>query len=478
MSYGIYVGKNRSKAGIGYLAGYGDEPSSHWLEVVPRRTHPPGSTISVGSTPAADMPGRVIEVPQAAETFRHIRVSYSYFKGVPAPITNGGLNEYGVAVRDVWSPSRSELIEMTPTAQTGPNYSDLARVALERCRTAQEGVELIGELIALYGETTYGGNSHIIADADEAWVVIQFAGGQGLWAAERLGPDSIRVSRPGYIGEVPVNDPTDPAFRYSDNLVSFAVSQGWHTGRADQAFNVNTIYGDGKNRWAGVQLIESELWERSAHDGGVSLTDMMWALRTPQITGDTAGYGQIVPLVSPTYPELRSLWHTQIGAIAAPFVPVFMGVSGLPEEFAQHRYLTVDEARRFSDDRHRGDDPDSTSQVPQGIESTRSATASFKRLMYLVLQHHETYLPEVTQVWEATERRLIEVHDRAIRTAGVLLEAEEAELACSYLSDITGAELTRALDLADTMAAGLEARTRAVDGIGSHRTPRSVEQIW
>ena len=29
--------------------------------------------------------------------------------------------------------------------------------------------------------------------------MIQFAGGKGLWAAEKLGPNSIRASSPGYI---------------------------------------------------------------------------------------------------------------------------------------------------------------------------------------------------------------------------------------------------------------------------------------
>ncbi len=50
----------------------------------------------------------------------------------------------------------------------------------------------MGALVAEHGHSTYGGNSNIIADSNEAWVVIQFAGGQGLWAAERLNDDSIR----------------------------------------------------------------------------------------------------------------------------------------------------------------------------------------------------------------------------------------------------------------------------------------------
>ncbi len=179
MSYAIYIGKNHSRTGHAWLGGYGDEPSSHWLEIVPRASHPAGATIEVGVGPDADMPGVRTSIPQVPQTARHMRVSYSYYKGVPAPITNGGVNEHGVAVRDVWSSSRAELVAMTPKDQTGPNYSDLARIVLERARTAREAVDICAALIADHGESTYGGNSHLFADAGEAWVMIQF-GGQGL----------------------------------------------------------------------------------------------------------------------------------------------------------------------------------------------------------------------------------------------------------------------------------------------------------
>ncbi len=46
--------------------------------------------ITVGVTPSADLPGLLLQIPQAEETARHVRVSYSYYKGVPAPLTNGG----------------------------------------------------------------------------------------------------------------------------------------------------------------------------------------------------------------------------------------------------------------------------------------------------------------------------------------------------------------------------------------------------
>ena len=51
----------------------------------------------------------------------------------------------------------------------------------------------------------------------------------------------------------------------------------------------------------------------------IKLKDVMWAVRTPRLTGDTAGYGQIVPLVDPINNDLRMLWHSPIGAVASTF---------------------------------------------------------------------------------------------------------------------------------------------------------------
>jgi len=476
MSYGLYVGKNHTRDGHAWLGGYGDEPSSHWLEIKPRASHAPGTTITVGVTPQANMSGVLSTIPQAAETARLIRVSYSHYQGVPAPLTNGGLNEYGVAVRDIWSPSRAELKEMTPLDQKGPNYSDLARIVVERARTAREGVELIGSLIATHGYSTYGGNSHIVADPDEAWIVIEFAGGHGLWAAERVGPDDIRASRPGYIGLIPVEDPSHEDFLYCDNLTEPARAHGWWT--PDTPFDLNAIYGDGKLRHDGVAWIEEQMRERAARPEKIGLEDMMWAVRTERLTGDTAGYGQVVPLRHPEHTALRLLWHTQIGAIAAPFVPVWLGVTQIPEEFRQHRYLTEGESATFIDPVHvtRGE-AGANSIVSQGIESTRSANAVFKRLLYLINQHHETYLPEVTAIWEAVEQRLDVVQQCATRTAQLLLDAGEAELAGQVLTYVTTTELQKALELGETLAAGLEARTRALHGFATAVT-LGPDQTW
>ena len=475
MSYALYVGKELTADGVGYLAGYGDEPSSHWLEIVPRQTHGPDEHVEVGVTPQADMPGVRSTIPQVPETFRHLSVNYSYFLGVPAPLTNGGLNEHGVAVRDVWSPSRAELIELTPADQRGPSYSDLARLVLQRCRSAREGVSLIGELIGEYGESTYGGNSHLIADADEAWVVIEFAGGAGLWVAERLGARSIRVSRPGYIGVIPSDFSEHDDFAGAPHLIAFAVERGWYR-PSDGPFDVNAVYGDGRGRWEGVQWMEEELMRRAASTDRLTLEDVFWAVRTERLTGDTAGYGQVVPLLpADEHPQLRVLWHAVVGAVAAPFTPVPLGVTRVEPEFAKHRYLTRGESSAFMSRGLDGDTP--ASAVPQAVEATRSAVAVHKRLLYLVAEHQEVFLPEVLPVWRALERRSAAGLETAIDSARVLLDAGRVDLAEELLTRFSSAEMLGALDLAEAMVASMDARARVLFGVresGGWRGPRIV----
>ncbi|MEQ9563589.1 MAG: hypothetical protein RLN69_13800, partial [Woeseiaceae bacterium] len=71
-SYAIYVGKNLTADGSVLLGGSGDEVSSHWLEVVPRKQYEPGSTVQVGVDETANMPGKFIDIPQVPQTFRYL----------------------------------------------------------------------------------------------------------------------------------------------------------------------------------------------------------------------------------------------------------------------------------------------------------------------------------------------------------------------------------------------------------------------
>jgi len=454
-SYAYYVGRNLTADGSVLLGGTGEEPSSHWLEIVPRRSHAPGSQITVGATEQARLPARLSTIPQSAETLRYITMNYSSFAGFPAPLTNGGLNEHQVAVRDVWSPSRDELVDMTPPDQTGPNYSDLARILLERARTARHAVEILGGLIDTYGYTTYGGNSHLIADPREGWVVIQFAGGQGLWVAERLGPNDVRVNYPGYIGDVPHDYASSPDFMGSENLISFAVEQGWYNPDAGQPFNVDKIYGLGGimrspgTKYVSPATLEAELRAMAP----VSVADMMALVRDPRIADDHAGYGQVAQLRRDLpHPELALLWIAPTGSVTAPFLPWWIGVTEALPEYGQHRYLTENAASTFIN-------PDF-----QLLEATEFAGRVFKRLMYYTCAFPEERLERVQATLTAYEAGLLDQQPRIEKIAALLYE-EDPALGRELLTLYSHTRAREALELGRGLVAGAEAEIRARLGI-------------
>jgi len=449
-SYAFYVGKDLTEGGGVLVGGTGEEVSSHYLVVAPRRTYPAGATVEVGVTAAAGLPGERTRIPQARRTWKYLSMDYTEFAGFPPPLTNGGLNEHQVAVRDVWSPSRPELVAMTPRPQRGPSYSDLARIALERATTAREAVEIVGALIGAHGYSTYGGNSHLFADPEEAWVMIEPAGGQGLWVAERLGPDEVRVLYPGTIGVVPRDYASDPGFMGSADLVSFAVEQGWFDPDAGEPFDFTAVYGrpEVRKRWSREE-VEAEL--RAA--APLSLADFMAFVRDPRICDDESGYGQVADLRPRAHPELATLWVAATGSIAAPFVPFRLGVERVPAEWRQHRYLTKDAGRTFLH-------PDYLEQ-----EATRFAGRVFKRLLYHVCADPGRFLPEVTEAWAGFEAGLIAEQATVAETAAALYAAERPDLAREYLTFYSGTRALDALRLGEDLLAGVEARAKVLGGI-------------
>ncbi len=454
-SVSVYVGKNLTKDGSVLLAGYGDEPSSHWLVIVPRRQHPAGATISVGGTAASRLPGELIQIPQAAQTFRYISMDYSYYSGFPAPLTNGGMNEHGLAVRDVALNSRRELVEMTPQPQRGLNYSDVARIALERARTAREAVDVSIELIKRHGDFTYGGNSHVFADPNEGWVLLTFAGGKGLWVARRLGPNDIWLNWRGntglgYVQTLPDGWRNNPDYLASDNFVSFAAGKGWHT--PGKPFDVIGVYcRDRSGEPTGGEARQVEAAVRAAA-GKVDVHLLMDQLRA---TGrDSSGYGQVAHLRADIHPLLRTLWVAAGPPITAGFVPWRIGVESVPSEYRRHRYLTAGEAERSS-----------VRREDQGVESTRYVNRAVKRLLYMVEEHRSQFLPEVNAALAAFDRQQLAAQPAVERTAKILLDAREDALARRYLTEQAHMAAGDALRLIEALAASIEARTKVLHGI-------------
>jgi dipeptidase len=451
-SYAIYVGKNLTSDGSVLLGGSGDEVSGHWLEVVPAAEHPEGATLTVGATEQAYMPGRLMDIPQARHTARFLTMNYSAFEGFPAPLTNGGLNEHNVAARDVWSDSRPELVEMTPNPQSGPQYSDLSRIVMQRARSAREAAQLVGQLIDAYGYTTYGGNSHLFADENEGWVLINYAGGQRLWIAQRLGPDEVRMSYPGYIGDVPADFLQRDDWMGSAHFIRFAVEQGWYDPDAGEAFNATRVYGTADVREARAQ-IEQEL----RRDAPIDLRRFMDTVRDPRISKDSTGYGQVARLVLRSRPEMNLLWVAPTGSVTAPFIPYRVGVQRIAPQFGRHRYLGEGEASRF------------LTRDWQIQEATEFAGRTFKRLMYYTCERPEVFLPEVTAALTAFENRLMAEQQDLEDTAEILFAAGRGDLALAALTGYSEQAGAEALEIGHALLASIETRTRLLHG---WRAPR------
>lgn len=461
-SIGFYVGKNLTEDGSVLLGGFGHEPSSHWLEIVPRQQFPEGATTTVGVTDKARYSGELTEIPQARETNKYITSNYSEFAGFPAPLTNGGLNEHGVAARDIWSPSSQRLLAHTETPQRGPNYSDLSRMAMERASTAREAVEVVGGLIDEYGYSTYGGNSHMFADKNEGWVLVNYGGSQGLWAAERLGPNETRVSYPGYLNPFPLDYQDHPdEYLASDNFIDFAVEQGWFDPEQNDEFDPQEVYGGWQpndrvvtptHPWG--NNVQGDL-ERELRDdlGPVSLEDMLAYVRDPRWSHDRSGYGHVARLGNVEHPDLNALWTAVTGAVTTPYVPIYIGANDVPPEYKQHRYLTHDSASTHV----------AADYAP--LEATRYATRTFKRLMYHTCEHPRAFLKPVTADIERFEQRLIREQRRVERQALLRYQAGRDAEAREGLTDYVNDRLLGALDLGEDLVAEIEDQTRDRWGI-------------
>jgi dipeptidase len=428
----------------------------------PHGRHAPGETILVGVTKEANFPGELIGIPQVPVTAKYITMNYSEFLGLPAPLTNGGLNEYGVAARDIWSPTRKELAAMTPNPQRGVNYSDLSRIVMERAHSAREAVEITGQLIDKYGYATYGGNSHLFADAKEGWVLIDFAGGKGLWIAERLGPNDIRMSHPGYILEIPLDFQKHPdKFLGSSNFISFAEERGWYDPHSGKPFNVDEVYQLGRGRSDSVKIIEERLRQTSQTAGKITLRDFMDAVRDPIVSADWNGYGQVAHLrQGVSHPELNMLWIAATGSITTPFVPYWIGVDKVPLEYGKHRYLSHREEEAF------------VTKDFQIQEASQFAYITFKRLMYYTCDKPEKFLPEVSEAITAFENQSMEQSKTIEATAAKLYGVAEKQMGDDVLTNYSNRRAADALSLGSALLGSIEARHRLLYG---YRAPANAE---
>src|SRR4051794_35793294 len=140
------------------------------LQHIPRRQHERGATVQC----------QYMAIPQVSATWELLGSRPYWLWGYEM-----GVNEWGVAI------GNEAVLSREPDEEVALIGMDLVRLGLERARTADEAVRVIGTLVEEYGQggsceagffRTYH-NSFIVADPASAWV-LETAGHR--WAARRV----------------------------------------------------------------------------------------------------------------------------------------------------------------------------------------------------------------------------------------------------------------------------------------------------
>ena len=142
-----------------------------------------------------------------------------------------------------------------------------------------------------------------------------------------------------------------------------------------------------------------------------------------------------------------------------------------------HRYLTVGESHRFSNDRKKNE-KDSLSFVSQGVESTVSAVYECKRLLYLILQNKNRFLSLATNAFEDREKKLINNTNKILKTTKIFLKKNKKTLCKRMLNNFSITELRNGLKLVQTLSKNMEVKIRKSKGFTKNIKPKSFNQIW
>ncbi len=148
-----------------------------------------------------------------------------------------GINEYDVAMSATESAYANPLVlGCDPLVPDGLNEEAMITVVLPFVKTAREGVQRLGNLIAQYG--TGETNGVLFADNDEAWY---FESGSGhYWVAQRIPDNSYAVvANQLAIQEIDFQDPDN--YMFHPGIQDFVAAN--HLNPAKEGFNFRQIFG-------------------------------------------------------------------------------------------------------------------------------------------------------------------------------------------------------------------------------------------
>ena len=263
------------------------------------------------------------------------------------------MNEYGVCVCSDNCGSREDC-------EPGEWLYEIRTVVARQAHSAREAVDIIGRAVEEHGYKD-AGRSYMVADQSEGWIVSLVKGHH--WVAMRV-PDDKALVIPNYhvIDRVDLSDKDN--FAGSADLVEYAAARGWYDPAKDGEFSFRKAYGKPSTYTSahnidrhrdvlaaltdGTYKYDVETFEPMitlAHK--LTVKDLTAAL---SIHGQDDGSGKhmgnvcvdktVVSLVF----QLRKDMPREVGCLmwmcpgrpcAEAYLPVYLGVSEFPSDFAR-----------------------------------------------------------------------------------------------------------------------------------------------
>ena len=220
----------------------------------PAGTHPKGTVRKIFNWDTNKYQG---VIPEAPQTYNVI----------------GNINEFQVSIAETTYGGREEMEDSTGIL----DYGSLIYLALQRSKTAREAIQVMTTLAQTYGYNS-GGETFTICDPNEAWIMEMMGKGPGskgvVWVALRVPDDAICAhANQSRITKFNMNDKANVL--YSKDVVSFARSKGWFTGK-DKDFSWSDTYA--KPTFGGRRFCDARVWSFFNHFANDFDKYLPWAL--------------------------------------------------------------------------------------------------------------------------------------------------------------------------------------------------------
>ena len=220
----------------------------------PAGTHPKGTIRKIFNWDTNKYQG---VIPEAPQTYNVI----------------GNINEFQVSIAETTYGGREEMEDSTGIL----DYGSLIYLALQRSKTAREAIQVMTTLAQTYGYNS-GGETFTICDPNEAWIMEMMGKGPGskgvVWVALRVPDDAICAhANQSRITKFNMNDKANVL--YSKDVVSFARSKGWFTGK-DKDFSWRDTYA--KPTFGGRRFCDARVWSFFNHFANDFDKYLPWAL--------------------------------------------------------------------------------------------------------------------------------------------------------------------------------------------------------